>query len=137
MDELPSTHKNIYDQVAEISEIFKKEKYLELRQKPIQQIWRDHLLSISMYKSNSDYENGFFVFLFPKNNIKCKNAVELYKETLVSTDESIIGFYDIIIEDFVDIVSEITNDKWVADFIDRYLNFEKIANLELQNKNNL
>ena len=130
MRDKASSHKERYEQIMEGSGIFNHNQLEKLKKKPIQQIWRDHLLALSMYKINDDYDEGMFVLLYPENNRQCASAVDKYKETFLLDDDLVNGFYPHTLEEVVAILKEHCPEQWIIDFEDRYLNFSKIAQLE-------
>lgn len=98
--------------------------------KSLEQIWRDHLLSLSMIPPvNKDYDEGFFIFIYPKDNQECVNALSRYRICLNSTSSDETGLHQITMEDFVAAIKSGTPEQWVRDFEDRYLNFNKIETL--------
>lgn len=98
--------------------LFKPDCVDLLRMPPLSQIWRDHLLSIA---TNKDYDEGFFVFLFPRNNSHCQNVVDSYKQLLVFDNEARSGFYPRYLDDFIDTLTVISSDDWVNDLKQRYI----------------
>jgi hypothetical protein len=54
-------HKTEYHRVAEASGLFSATRFSELGKLPLQQIWRDHLLALSLLQ-NGNYEEGFLYF---------------------------------------------------------------------------
>lgn len=117
----PATHKQRYDDLTIASKLFNNEKLELLKFKPLQQIWRDHLLSISHLKHvNNKYDIGFFVYLYPSKNIECDEGVKAYKKCLISEDAETTGFFSIYMEDFVNILSEFDNSEWLNKFRIRY-----------------
>ena len=101
LNDKPATYKTRYAELTEISGLFKQNSIENLKAKPIEQIWRDHLLSISHVKhENKKYADGFFVYLFPKKNQQCQDAVDKYIQQFISFDtttkkydEQKTGFY--------------------------------------------
>ena len=71
------------------------------------------------------FKDGFFVFLFPQDNLHCQKAIEQYKNCL--TDKK--TFQSWTLEDVAEVISQNTKDNWIDDVIDRYLNFGKIDTL--------
>src|SRR5690606_9641065 len=57
-----------------------------LRGKPLQQIWRDHLLAGALLAGGLGYDEGAFVFLHPEGNLACARAVARYREQLTRGD---------------------------------------------------
>lgn len=118
LNDKPSTHKERYDEIAEESALFKTESLETLKSKPLQQIWRDHLLSIAMRK---DYKEGLFVFLFPLKNEECATAVNSYIGQLKNSDEDANGFYPRHLEMFIETLAEIHKTEWTNELKVRYL----------------
>ncbi|MFZ4414389.1 MAG: PGN_0703 family putative restriction endonuclease [Bacteroidales bacterium] len=127
----PASFKERYKEVAEDSGKFTKEGIEVLRKMPksVEQVWRDHLLSLSMIPPvNNDYDEGFFVYLFPKENDECIKALNKYFVSLKSQNPLENGLYILNMETLLEAIKHETNDKWIFDFEDRYLRFEKIDN---------
>jgi hypothetical protein len=68
------------------------------------------------------FDDGFFVFLHPKDNAYCYTAAEAYIDCLTSSDT----FEAWTLEDVVDAIKNHTSDQWIDQFYDRYLNFDKL-----------
>lgn len=64
-------HRQRYDEVTAVMECFRDDARETLRTKPLQQIWRDHLLAGSLLHLESCFAEGRFVFLYPQANIHC------------------------------------------------------------------
>ncbi len=128
--DLPARYKERYKEVALLSEKFSNEGIERLATMPIslEQIWRDHLLALSMLPPiNNDYDEGFFVYLYPKDNTECQIAIDKYLGLLKSENNSDSSFEVITMEKLVnEIKTETNNAQWILDFEDRYLSFNKI-----------
>lgn len=112
-------HKTQYERLTS-EDLFVPNALNLVRQVPISQIWRDHLLSLAHLK---DYNEGFFVFLYPKNNENCQKGVDEYKKYLKSSEENINGFYPRTLEEFIDALKSVSNAQWIYDLENRYLGF--------------
>ena len=115
-------HEKEYLQLTK-PEIFKQDSIENLRKVPLFQIWRDHLLSISLLKNNL-YEEGFFVFLFPKANKECYDGVNKYCQQLTfpyKWEEEKTGFYWRFIDDFIKNLHDLINQEWTKELKERYL----------------
>ncbi len=110
-----------YEEVAEMMGCFKKDKLIELKLQPLQQIWRDHLLAGSLRHEDS-FEDGIFAFLYPQGNQHCTNAMRAYRDCLLNSDT----FVEWTLEDVSAAIKTRTQNEWVDRFIDRYLNFDKL-----------
>ncbi len=128
----PATFKPRYKDVAEKSRKFTEEGIASLCKMPksLEQIWRDHLLSLSMLPPvNAGFDEGFFVYLFPKENENCVNALKRYFKFLKTENQKEFGLHILFMEDLVEEVKIETDEQWIRDFEDRYLRFDKIEKL--------
>ena len=116
-DSIFEAHKNEYTRLTTINH-FHPNSINQLKRVPIFQIWRDHMLSISLLQ---EYSTGFFVFLYPSQNEQCQKGVDLYKKYLISTDENITGFYPRFLEDFIDMLITLCPTEWTYELKKRYL----------------
>lgn len=110
--------KERYVELSNQSGKFKSESIEQLKQPPLSQIWRDHLLAIATEK---DYDEGCFVFLFPSNNTQCQDGVNSYKKQLAFENEDQSGFYPRYLESFVSALQKISNADWITELKTRYL----------------
>ena len=115
-------HHQISGQMDCFDEAFLK----DLEKQPLQQIWRDHMLA-GIHKIQNKFDEGIFVFLYPEKNTHCSEALGKYKRCLTSTDT----FAEWTIESVANQVKQATNDDWIDLFTDRYLDFNKIPDLNL------
>ncbi len=114
-------NKNFKEQYATLTNtcgLFKPDSVDLLRQPPLSQIWRDHLLSIA---TKQDYDEGFFVFLFPSKNKQCKDGIDEYMKFLVSDNEAQSEFCPRNLESFIDTLVDITNTDWARELKQRYI----------------
>lgn len=123
----PAEIKKRYFEIAKEMGCFKDECLDKLQTLPLEQIWRDHLLAGSILV-NRDFTEGFFVFLYPKDNLHCKDAVQNYK-TCLSDNKT---FKDWTLEKVVEAIKGNINERWIDDLIDRYLNFDKLQKAALR-----
>lgn len=110
-----------YEEVAQSMDVFDKERLVELRAKPLQQVWRDHLLAGSML-ATGEWSRGEFVFLYPRDNERCQAVVTRYAECL--TDDGTFAAWTL--EGVVDAIRGETDDAWVDAFCSRYLAFDRV-----------
>lgn len=127
LDDPPSTHKKIYEDISKKSGTFDLVCISELKKKPLQQIWRDHLLTLSMFITNQDYKQGEFIFLYPQDNKECENALNSYQETFKESVNS--HFHTLTLERLVNTIKTFSDERWVLDFENRYLDFSKVDKL--------
>lgn len=128
-----STDKTRYKELFDESGIFKPDSLDALREKPLQQIWRDHLLAIAhLYHKSKKYDAGVFVYLFPNKNKQCQDAVGSYIKHFISYDDNTgtydmtkTGFYACHLEYFImaliDLYANAPNNSWTKKLKSRYL----------------
>lgn len=124
MTDKPSTHKTRYDAVADEMGVFLEEKRPHLRQAPLQQIWRDHLLTGSL-RRREGFDDGFFAFAYPKENFRCESAIRTYRSCITSS-ESIMAW---TLEDIVACMKRRASGSWPDDVANRYLAFSELDRL--------
>jgi hypothetical protein len=94
-----------------------------LKKKPLQQIWRDHLLAGSMLLGTRPvYADAFLAFLHPKGNEPCAQAVDRYRACL-RNDKSFVSW---TLEALVEAIRVEGGGAWVESFARRYLAFDRI-----------
>ncbi len=111
-------HKKQYLPIAKDAGIFPKSAIEILKGSSLQQIWRDHLLAFATRK---DYDEGFFVFLYPERNEQCKNAVAEYTKLLSTKSEKKTIFCPRTLEKFVSALVQVKRTGWPKEFRERYL----------------
>jgi hypothetical protein len=109
-------HRSRYDQIAEQMGCFRCECLGRLKSQPLQQIWRDHLLAGSLL-GNGDFGDGFFVFLYPRDNPHCAQAVSGYQDCLLDRDT----FVAWTLEGVTDAIKQCTRAEWIARFVDAHM----------------
>lgn len=117
-DKARKNYKDRYVELAKESGLFKEDGITFLKQPPLSQIWRDHLLAIATKK---EFDYGFFVFLFPSGNVQCQRGVDAYKQHLIDSNEEKSGFYVRYLEDFINTLTELHDADWVKELKERYL----------------
>jgi len=121
----PAEMRQRYFEIASKMNCFKESALGRLQEKPLEQIWRDHLLAGSILQAD-DFDDGFFVFLYPKGNNHCSQAIKDYRNCLTDSKT----FEDWVMEDVVSSIQQFTQDKWIYLLYDRYLNFEKLQKVD-------
>lgn len=120
MKENSARNREEYVKVSEDMGIYKSESLDILKNTNLQQLWRDHLLVGSMFKTNNDYNRGDFIILYPGGNTECGELIEKYVKTFKGDDNY---FIPLTLELFYNALSNNLKDKWVNEFNKRYLNY--------------
>lgn len=122
----PATYKPRYTEVAVASGAFTPAGLDELKGMPksIEQLWRDHLLCLSMMQVLKEtYDEGFFMFLYPRQNDECAHAVERYS-ALLANDAT---FKPVHMEDLVQAIAKSGAPEFAEQFNKRYLAFDTLV----------
>jgi hypothetical protein len=106
-----------YKEITETCGLFMPNAIDEIRKPPYSQIWRDHLLSISL-KSVQNYNNSYYVYLYPSNNPECCCGIKKYMNFLKNPQESIFELY---LEDFVEAIKKYVIEPWADELFYRYI----------------
>lgn len=93
-----------------------------LRAKPLQQIWRDHLLSGALVSADIGYDEGAFVFLAPEANTACSSAIAKYRAHLTRDDT----FLTWSLEEVLRPLTREGGPRWASDVSDRYLGWHRL-----------
>lgn len=86
------------------------------RRPPLQQVWFDHLLALSMLQADA-WDTGLFVFLHPVENAASYRVVDAYQRCLRDGRT----FQRLTLEEIVATLRVTLDTPWVDAFADRYL----------------
>lgn len=121
LDDPVAEHRCRYDEIASHMGCFLPTKLPTLRKRPLQQIWRDHLL-VGAHQWVDGYDDAFFAFLYPKCNKACAAAVTQYTSCLTHKR----SFCEWTLEDLVSILERHSEAAWIRQFRARYLDFSRL-----------
>jgi hypothetical protein len=125
MTEPPATLRPRYEELSSRIGVYNLPDSTALRGNPLQQLWREHMLSRTMI-DNGLYSTGRFVVIYPKQNNQCVAAVNAYQTHLVSDDPEVSGFHVVTLDDCVETFRAI-GDHGTADALHgRYLDFGRV-----------
>ncbi len=88
----------------------------DLRTKPINQLWRDHMLAGSMILADR-WKDGMFVVLYPAENTYAAAAIQRHEARLA--DSSTLGLWTL--ESFVSALERERAGGWADELRGRYL----------------
>jgi hypothetical protein len=71
--------------------------------------------------TRQDYDEGFFVFLFPAKNSHCQKGADDYRQYLVFDNHEQNCFHPRHLEDFINTLTSISNADWILELKNRYL----------------
>jgi hypothetical protein len=125
MNEPAATMRPRYEAVSTRSGLFKDPEHQALRSAPIQQLWREHMLSQTML-DNGLYDTGLFLVVHPSKNEDCSSAVVSYKQHLVEANGSNPAFAALTLEECVNGLRDIGEAELADALFTRYLDFDRI-----------
>jgi len=120
LDDPVADHRPRYDELAEEMGCFLPEARARLKERPLQQIWRDHLL-VGAHQLVDGFDDACFVFLYPEGNTACERAVRQYADCLSEH----LSFQPWTLESLHGRLLEHSDVDWLRLFHERYLSFEK------------
>ncbi|MDR2596378.1 MAG: hypothetical protein LBC76_03545 [Treponema sp.] len=108
-----------YKKITESCGLFKPDVINDIKKPPYSQIWRDHLLTISLKMGEKKlYNNGYFVYLYPLNNKECRTGIKDYMNFLQNPETSIFELY---VENIINIIQKYINESWAKELFNRYI----------------
>lgn len=114
-----------YDELSRAVGIYREPESPSLRGNPLQQLWREHMLSRAMVR-NGLYDSGRFVLLYPKQNHHCDSAAKLYQRECISPDAAVSCFQAVTLEAYIEAYKVIGDDEFAHAMQSRYPDFSKI-----------
>ena len=114
-----------YDELSRAVGIYREPESQSLRGNPLQQLWREHMLSRAMV-GNGLYESGRFILLYPKQNHHCESAAKLYQRECISPDPAVSGFQAVTLEACLAAYKAIGDEEAAQALHERYFDFSKL-----------
>ncbi len=127
LGEKEAEHRARYDEVAASMGVFRPDRLGDLKLRPLQQIWRDHLLAGALTAVDG-YDQGLFVFLHPEGNNRCSDAVTGYRACLSDPET----FRAWTLEAVIAALRRHCDAPWIDAFFERYLDFGRIDRMALR-----
>lgn len=125
MSETPATLRPRYDELSRSVGMFRDHSAQALRNAPLQQLWREHMLSRIML-TNGPYSQGRFVVIYPSQNTNCVYAVNAYQAHLTSAEPIDSGFQSVTLETCLETFRAIGDDSTASALHSRYMDFERV-----------
>ena len=125
MSEPPATMRPRYEELTGKAGVFREPAAQALRGNPLQQLWREHMLSRVMIESGL-YDQGRFIVIYPAQNNNCDAAVNSYNTHLASDDPAESGFQSLTLESCLNALRAIGDDEIALALHERYLDFARV-----------
>ncbi len=124
LDVPEARHRPRYDEIARDMAIFHSDRLPRLRVRPLEQLWRDHLLACSLLLDpHSGYDHGSFIVLYPTGNRIVSSAVDSYRSCL--RDAATFGTWTL--EGVLDALDRAGAGQWAGPVRERYLDAPRVA----------
>ncbi len=125
MAEPSATVRPRHEELSTAVGLYRSPDAIDLRNAPLQQLWREHLLSRSMIESGL-YSKGRFVIIYPEQNNQCASAVHAYQNQLVTEAPEKSGFQAVTLDKCVEVFRAIGEHKTADALYERYLDFGRV-----------
>lgn len=117
------TYRPRYAEVAQVMGCFRPSSEAVLQVRPLEQLWRDHLLAGAiLHHPGAHFDEGAFVLLHPEINEACRDAVQPYRDQLTADDT----FQVWSLEAFVEALEAACLEPWGGALKVRYLTFGRV-----------
>lgn len=90
----------------------------------LQQVLLDHLLAVSLLAAPDGWNRGIFVLLYPEPNYECQAVADEYAGHL--TELGAESYQALTLERFVEALDDVSSKRWIRDFRQRYLDWERV-----------
>ena len=118
MDTATARSRPRYEEVADAMEAFRPEHRSRLRQAPLEQLWRDHLLVGSLaLDDDAGFDLGTFVVIHPSGDTIVAKAVEDYRSCLI--EPTSVKAWSL--ENVVEAILAAGAGPWASELRERYL----------------
>ena len=127
-EEASSPSPNITEQLDLLSlqEAFHRDSESnELRLGRLQQLWREHLLAVSMVRGGL-YGQGVFLVVAPSQNHGCQKMIASYRRELIEGGSPAVAFESVTTEVFVDAIEQAGAQKEATALRERYVDFSPV-----------
>lgn len=121
--ETPARLRPRYDELSQASGLFIDPEHPALREAPLQQIWRQHLLSFTMIQ-NGCFSAGRFIMIAPALNRAAQDAIAQYR-THLST-RGIVSFDAISFEQLIEAIRRSGARDVAEQLHERYVDFTPV-----------
>jgi hypothetical protein len=114
------------DQLADQVQLHRDPRATALRDVPLEQLFRLHLLAATLIGHNGPYQEGRFVLIAPEQNRDVARAAEAYRAHLREEQEGTVGFRQASVETCIDAIGKAGDAELSAALHERYINYEPV-----------
>lgn len=124
MANVASEHRALYDELAHSSGLFRNPDAPALRQSPLQQLWREHLLCQTMVDRGL-IDDALFVVLAPELNTNAQRAAACYR-TFLARRPGKVAFLNLGLNRAIDAIRTAGAPDYAGQLADRYASFVEV-----------
>jgi hypothetical protein len=114
------------DQLADRAHLHRDPRASALRDVPLEQLFRLHLLAAAMLGDNGPYQEGIFVLIAPEANRDVTRAAEAYRGHLREEHAATVEFRQASVENCIKAIGEAGDAQLSAALHERYTNYEPV-----------
>jgi hypothetical protein len=117
------------DQLADQVQLHRDPRSSALRDVPLEQLFRLHLLAATMIGDNGPYQEGMFILIAPERNRDVARAAQAYRAHLREGNEATVGFRQVSVETCIKATGKAGDAELSAALHERYIDFEPVRTL--------
>jgi hypothetical protein len=114
------------DELADQANLYRDPRTSALRDVPLEQLFRLHLLAVSMISHSGPFQEGMFVLVAPEGNRNVARAAEAYRGHLREEHATTVAFRQASIETCIEAIGAAGDAELSAALHERYIDLEPI-----------
>ena len=115
-----------FDLLAERAHLHRDPRAAALREAPLEQLFRLHLLAATMIADPGPYQEGLFVLIAPEANRDVARAAQAYRAHLRDDHAATVGFRQVSVEACIAAIGAAGDADLSAALHERYTDFEPV-----------
>ena len=117
---------NRFNQLAECERLHRDPRAKALRDVPLEQLFRLHLLATAMISDKGSPQEGMFVLVAPEANRDVARAAEAYRRHLREEQEATVAFRQVSMETCIKAISVAGDPELSSALYERYTDFQPV-----------
>jgi hypothetical protein len=114
------------NQLADQAQLHRDPRGSALRQVPLEQLFRQHLLATTMIGNNGPYQEGTFLLIAPEQNRDVTRAAQTYRAHLRDDHEAVVPFRQVTVEACIKAIGKAGDTALAAALHERYADFDPV-----------
>ncbi|MXO91497.1 PGN_0703 family putative restriction endonuclease [Pontixanthobacter aquaemixtae] len=117
-----------FDELAKSSDLYKEPDHSALRVRPMQQLFREHLLCYAALRQEL-YAETHFALVAPCQNHRIERLQTLYSAFLKNAESGIVPFRYLELETIIAAFAEVGEEDYATLLFERYCDWQRLDNL--------